>query len=98
MPAPQKRPPGGCDALTQHLQAMGRIPLLTAEDEISLARDVQAGRQAHDIAEEMKLRAGGVEPSLEAWAVEAGLSVGQLRRRLRRASQARSRMVLANLG
>ena len=97
MPAPQKRPPGRCDALSLHLRAMGRIPLLTAEDEISLARDVQAGRQAHDIAEEMKLRAGGVEPSLEAWAVEAGLSVGQLRRRLRRASQARSRMVLANL-
>jgi RNA polymerase nonessential primary-like sigma factor len=45
----------------------------------------------------MKLRAGGVEPSLQAWALEAGLSVGQLRRRLRLANQARSRMVLANL-
>jgi len=97
MPAPQKRPPGGCDALTQHLRTMGRIPLLTAEDEISLARLVQAGRQAQDVAEEMKLRAGGVEPSLQAWALEAGLSVGQLRRRLRLANQARSRMVLANL-
>ena len=97
MPAPQKRPPGGCDALRQHLRAMGRIPLLTAEDEISLARLVQAGRQARDVAEEMKLRAGGVEPSLQAWALEAGLSVGQLRRRLRLANQARSRMVLANL-
>ena len=97
MPAPQKRPPGGCDALTQHLRTMGRIPLLTAEDEISLARLVQTGRQAQDVAEEMKLRAGGVEPSLQAWALEAGLSVGQLRRRLRLANQARSRMVLANL-
>ena len=97
MPAPQKRPPGGCDALTQHLRTMGRIPLLTAEDEITLARLVQAGRQARDVAEEMKLRAGGVEPSLQAWALEAGLSVGQLRRRLRLANQARSRMVLANL-
>jgi RNA polymerase nonessential primary-like sigma factor len=76
---------------------MGRIPLLTAEDEITLARLVQAGRQAQDVAEEMKLRAGGVEPSLQAWALEAGLSVGQLRRRLRLANQARSRMVLANL-
>jgi RNA polymerase nonessential primary-like sigma factor len=97
MPAPQKRPPGGCDALTQHLRTMGRIPLLTAEDEITLARLVQAGRQAQDVAEEMKLRAGGVEPSLQAWALEACLSVGQLRRRLRLANQARSRMVLANL-
>jgi hypothetical protein len=38
MPAPQKRPQGGCDALSQHMRAIGRIPLLTAEEEISLAR------------------------------------------------------------
>lgn len=97
MPAPQKRPRGGCDALSQHLRAMGRIPLLTADEEISLARLVQAGRQIHEVAEEMKIRAGGMEPSLEAWALEAGLSVRLLQRRLREASQARSRMVLANL-
>lgn len=97
MPAPQKRPRGGCDALSQHLRAMGRIPLLTAEEEISLARLVQAGRQLLEVAEEMKLRAGGVEPSLQAWALEAGLGVRQLQRRLRQANQARSRMVLANL-
>jgi len=97
MPAPQKRPPGGCDALSQHMRAIGRIPLLTAEDEINLARLVQAGRQVLEVAEEMKLRAGGVAPSEEAWALEAGLNVRQLRRRLRQASQARSSMVLANL-
>jgi RNA polymerase nonessential primary-like sigma factor len=97
MPAPQKRPPGGCDALSQHMRAISRIPLLTAEDEISLARLVQAGRQVLEVQEEMKLRAGGLAPSEEAWALEAGLSVRQLRRRLRQASQARSRMVLANL-
>jgi RNA polymerase nonessential primary-like sigma factor len=45
----------------------------------------------------MKLRAGGVEPSLQAWALEARLSVSQLQRLLRQAEQARSRMVLANL-
>jgi RNA polymerase nonessential primary-like sigma factor len=97
MPAPQKRPQGGCDALSQHLRAMGRIPLLTASEEISLARLVQAGRQMLEVAEEMKLRAGGVEPSLQAWALEAGLSVRQLQQCLRQADQARSRMVVANL-
>jgi len=97
MPAPQKRPKGGCDALTQHLRAMGRIPLLTAEDEISLARLVQAGQRLLEVAEEMRLRAGGLEPSRDAWALEAGLNVRQLLRRLRAADQARSRMVLANL-
>ena len=97
MPAPQKRPPGGCDALSQHLRAMGRIPLLTAAEEINLARLVQSGRRIREVAEEMKLRAGGDEPSLQAWALEAGLSVPRLQRCLRQADQARSRMVLANL-
>ena len=97
MPAPQKRPLGGCDALSLHLRAMGRVALLTAEEEIKLARLVQAGRQAREVAAEMKLRAGGVNPSLQAWALEAGVGVPQLQRCLRQADQARSRMVLANL-
>lgn len=97
MPAPQKRPPGGCDALSLHMRAIGRIPLLTAEEEISLARLVQMGRQLDEVAEEMKLRAGGTPPSSEVWALEAGLEPGQLRRCLRQARQARSRMVTANL-
>jgi RNA polymerase nonessential primary-like sigma factor len=79
------------------MRTIGRIPLLTAEEEISLARLVQAGRQVQEVAEEMKLRAGGVVPSLEAWALEAGMDSGELRRCLRQASQARSRMVMANL-
>jgi hypothetical protein len=45
MPAPQKRPSGRCDALSQHLRAIGRVPLLTPAEEISLARLVQAGQQ-----------------------------------------------------
>jgi RNA polymerase nonessential primary-like sigma factor len=97
MPAPQKRPSGGCDALSQHMRAIGRIPLLTPDEEISLARLVQAGRQVLEVSEEMKLRAGGVAPSLEAWALEARMSVRELQRCLRQANQARSRMVLANL-
>ena len=97
MPAPQKRPKGGCDALSQHMRAIGRIPLLTAEEEISLARLVQRGCRATDVAQEMKLRAGGIAPSLAAWAEEAGMEVRQLQRCLRQANQARSRMVLANI-
>lgn len=97
MPAPQKRPKGSCDALSQHMRAISRIPLLTADDEISLGRLVQLGCQATDVAHEMTLRAGGVAPSLEAWAQQAGVDVSQLQRCLRQASQARSRMVSANI-
>ena len=67
MPAPQKLPRGGCDAFTQHLRAIGRIPLLTPDEEITLARAVQRGRQLLEIAEELKLRAGG------GWALPGGV-------------------------
>lgn len=97
MPAPQKRLPGGCDALSQHLRAIGRIPLLTPSEEISLARRVQKGRQLLEVQEELKLRAGGSCPSLEAWALECGMDVRQLRRCLRRAERARHQMVVANV-
>jgi RNA polymerase nonessential primary-like sigma factor len=97
MSAPQKRPAGRCDALSQHLRAIGRIDLLSPDEEITLARLVQAGRQVRELAEEMELRSGGVAPSFEAWALEAGMGPQQLRRCLRQADQAASRMVTANL-
>jgi len=97
MPAPQKLPRGGCDAFTQHLRAIGRIPLLTPEEEITLARAVQRGRRLLEVAEEFKLRAGGVEPSRELWAAEAKMAPAQLRQQLRRAERAQERMVTANL-
>jgi RNA polymerase nonessential primary-like sigma factor len=79
------------------MRTIGRIPLLTAAEEISLAREVQTGRQLLEVKEEMTLRSGGTEPSLEAWALEAGMGARQLQRRLHRAERARSRMVVANL-
>ena len=98
MPAPQKRPlQGRCDALSLHMRAIGRVPLLRPEEEIQLGRRVQEGRRLRELAEELKLRAGGVAPTMEAWAVEAGLELPRLQRCLRRADRARDRMVLANL-
>ena len=97
MPAPQKRPKGDCDALSQHMRAIGRIAILTAEEEISLARLVQSGCKATDVAQEMKLRAGGAAPSLTAWAKETGMTLRELQICLRQANKARSRMVLANI-
>jgi DNA-directed RNA polymerase sigma subunit (sigma70/sigma32) len=88
---------GDCDALSQHMRAIGRIALLSAEEEISLARLVQSGCQVTDVAQEMKLRASGVTPSLAAWAQEAGMKMSQMQLCLRQANQARSCMVVANI-
>ncbi|MFN9644289.1 MAG: sigma-70 family RNA polymerase sigma factor [Cyanobacteriota bacterium] len=97
MPAPQKRLSGPCDALSLHMWAISRIPLLTPAEEISLARQVQKGRQLLEVKEEMTIRAGGGVPTTEAWALEAGLSTRHLQRCLHQADRARSRMVVANL-
>ena len=42
MPAPQTLTRSSCDALSQHLRAIGRIPLLSQEEEITLGKAVQA--------------------------------------------------------
>jgi RNA polymerase nonessential primary-like sigma factor len=97
MPAPQKLPRGSCDAISLHLRAIGRIPLLTHEEEITLGRAVQALRQLNEIAEELTMRSGGITPSDEAWAADAGLTLHQLKRRLRIGTRAKQRMVTANL-
>ena len=97
MPAPQKLIRSSCDALTQHLRAIGRIPLLTHEEEITLGRAVQTAQQLLDTGEELTLRAGGVAPTHETWADAAGLTPLQLKRRLRLGARAKNRMVAANL-
>lgn len=73
------------------------IELLSAEEEIVLARLVQIGCRATDVAQEMKLRAGGVAPSQAAWASSVGVNVQELQSCIQQAEKARSRMILANL-
>ncbi|NBV69373.1 MAG: sigma-70 family RNA polymerase sigma factor [Synechococcaceae bacterium WB4_2_0805] len=97
MPAPQKLNRSSCDALTQHLRDIHRIPLLTNEEEITLARRVQTMRALDEIQEELTLRSCGVAPSLETWAAEAGLPPQLLQRRVRGGQRAKNRMVAANL-
>jgi RNA polymerase nonessential primary-like sigma factor len=97
MTAPQKLTRSSCDALSTHLRNLSRIPLLTNEEEITLARAVQSLRRFDEINEELTLRSGGQAPSLEAWAAEAGLNPLELVRGRRRGLRAKQRMVSANL-
>jgi RNA polymerase nonessential primary-like sigma factor len=71
--------------------------LLTHEEEITLGRAVQKAQQLLEIEEELTLRAGGVAPSPETWAAEAGLTPLELKRRMRQGTRAKNRMVAANL-
>jgi RNA polymerase nonessential primary-like sigma factor len=88
--------PGG-DLVRSYLRDIGRVPLLSHEQEITLGRQVQELMAIEELREELSLRAGGQEPPLETLAAEAGLTAPLLRRRLQAGRRAKERMVAANL-
>jgi RNA polymerase nonessential primary-like sigma factor len=85
------------DLLRSYLRDIGRVPLLTHEQEITLGRQVQELVSLEELEAELKLRSGGEAPSQEQLAVEAGLTVPLLKRRLQVGRRAKERMVAANL-
>jgi RNA polymerase nonessential primary-like sigma factor len=90
-------PNGGPDLVRSYLRDIGRVPLLSHEQEITLGRQVQELMALEELREELRLRAGGEAPSEEQLAEAAGLTPQQLRKRLRSGQRAKERMVAANL-
>ena len=84
------------DLVRSYLRDIGRVPLLSHEQEITLGRQVQELMLLEELEQDLRDRLGEV-PSLEALAAEAGLSVPLLRRRLQAGRRAKERMVAANL-
>ena len=89
--------PPTADLLRSYLRDIGRVPLLSHEQEITLGRQVQELMGLEELREELAIRAGGEPPSQEMLAAEAGLSPALLRRRLQAGRRAKERMVAANL-
>ena len=85
------------DLLRSYLRDIGRVPLLSHEQEITLGRQVQELMRLEELREELTLRSGGEEPAAERLAQEAGLTPVLLRRRLQQGRRAKERMVAANL-
>ena len=88
---------GGTDLVRSYLRDIGRVPLLTHEQEITLGRQVQELVAIEELEQELTMRAGGTAPSEEELAAAAGLSEQVLRKRLRAGRRAKERMVAANL-
>jgi len=85
------------DLLRSYLRDIGRVPLLSHEQEITLGRQVQELMQIEELREELRMRSGGQEPSSEQLAEATGLTPALLRRRLQAGRRAKERMVAANL-
>jgi RNA polymerase nonessential primary-like sigma factor len=85
------------DLVRSYLRDIGRVPLLSHEQEITLGRQVQELMALEELREELTMRSGGEEPNEAQLAEAAGLAPAQLKRRLQGGRRAKERMVAANL-
>jgi RNA polymerase nonessential primary-like sigma factor len=84
------------DLVRSYLRDIGRVPLLSHEQEITLGRQVQALMVLEELEAELAVRQGE-KPGEEELAAAAGLTAAQLKRRLQAGRRAKERMVAANL-
>ena len=90
------KPNGDVDLVRSYLRDIGRVPLLTNEQEITLGRQVQELNVLDALKTELESHSGQ-EPTLEVWAKEAEITILQLKRKLKAGRRAKERMVAANL-
>ncbi|MFM7426786.1 MAG: sigma-70 family RNA polymerase sigma factor, partial [Elainella sp.] len=84
------------DAVRQYLVAIGRFPLLSAEQEVMFGRQVEQGQ--HLLAIQQKLQGDAeIPPSLEAWAEAANLTPEQLQKAMKAYHRAVDKLVVHNL-
>jgi RNA polymerase nonessential primary-like sigma factor len=87
----------GTDLVRSYLRDIGRVPLLSHEQEITLGRQVQELMAIEEIREELRLRAGDHDPTDAELAQAAGLTLPLLKKRINAGRRAKERMVAANL-
>jgi RNA polymerase nonessential primary-like sigma factor len=84
------------DSVRAYLREIGRVPLLTHEQEVVYGKQVQRLAVVNS-AKEALVEKLGFEPDLETWAVGAGVSIAQLQQIVSEGELAKRRMVEANL-
>ncbi len=84
------------DLVRSYLRDIGRVPLLTNEQEITLGRQVQELMHIENFVDEFE-SSKGCQPTQTEIADNFDLTVEQLRKNLRNGNRAKERMVSANL-
>ncbi len=84
------------DSVATYLLEISRTKLLTANEEIELARRIQDLLQLEAVCEGLKTRLNR-KPSSDEWAKELDLSEAELSRRLTIGRKAKNRIISANL-
>jgi len=84
------------DLVRSYLRDIGRVPLLSHEQEITLGRQVQDLMVLENIESEIESDLGE-KPEIGLFAEKAGMSIIQLKKKLKSGRRAKERMVAANL-
>jgi len=84
------------DLVRSYLRDIGRVPLLSHEQEITLGRQVQDLMLLENIESELESDLGE-KPEISLFAEKAGITVSQLKKKLKGGRRAKERMVAANL-
>ena len=85
------------DLVRSYLRDIGRVPLLSHQQEITLGRQVQELMELEALEAELRDQRGGEAVPAADLAKAAGLSALQLKRKLQAGRRAKERMVAANL-
>lgn len=91
-----KTPKNPTDPVRAYLREIGRVPLLTHEEEIVFAKQVQRLMDLERVKESLTEKLGS-EPTESQWAEAAHMSLEQLQREVGAGDLAKRKMVEANL-
>ncbi|MEM8809812.1 MAG: RNA polymerase sigma factor, RpoD/SigA family [Cyanobacteria bacterium P01_G01_bin.38] len=92
----QQKPLYTTDTVRTYLHEIGRVPLLTHEEEIILGKQVQLLMGLLEIQKTLTETLGH-EPSKAEWSAEAKLSEDELNQQLKQGKRAKRKMIEANL-
>jgi len=95
-PAVASRSLTDIDLVRSYLRDIGRVPLLSHEQEITLGRQVQDLMVLESLEAELESDLGE-KPDVNFFAEKAGISIIQLKKKLKSGRRAKERMVAANL-
>jgi RNA polymerase nonessential primary-like sigma factor len=84
------------DAVYSYLKSIGRVPLLTHEEEINFGKQVKAMMPFESLREEM-VEELNREPTFEEWAEKADIAPKELRTIVHTGKKAKRKMIEANL-
>lgn len=84
------------DLVRTYLREIGRVPLLSHEEEICYGKQVQRATALYEVRESLLMKLGH-EPTLEEWAKATELEPGELNEAIALGEIAKRKMVEANL-